>query len=207
MTRLEYSIQILHTPTMCAGLENLTLTWPVRGPSIHPPCSSPLRCVNMQFLVRTKYTPYHSTAYALRHIIHPVYPVPIPTAPTLRKMGFQNASSSDRELRRGEARCGERREARCTGTCVVLAATGSELSCSGSFLEGQSTGARGYFTLGWTMVPDSRYCTEDSVGRLLGLIRISGVSLSLLTSTLYSNHGTVTVLTANRLTASDTHKK
>jgi len=74
---------------------------------------------------------------------------------------------------------------------VPLAASSSELSCSGRFLEERSKGARGYFTLGWTMVPDSRYCTEDSVGRLLDLHRISGVLLCLLT--LYSNHGTVTV--------------
>lgn len=55
----------------------------------------------------------------------------------------------------------KRGEARCTGTCVLLAATGSELSCSGRFLEERSKIVRGYFTLGWTMVPDSRRTRLD----------------------------------------------
>ena len=92
-----------------------------------------------------RHTPYG-------HIIHPVYPVPtLPRAP-IPKDGIQNASYRmciGNEARRGKAR-------RCTGTCVLLAATGSELSCSGRFLEERSKIVRGYFTLGWTMVPDSR---------------------------------------------------
>lgn len=118
-TRLEllHTILILHTlysDYVYAGLENLTSTWLVRGPSILQ-FTAAMR--EYAFLVRTKYTT-HSTAYALRHIIHPVYPVPtLPRLP-LRKMGFKMPHIEGSGMKRGEAR-------RCTGTCVLLAATGT----------------------------------------------------------------------------------
>lgn len=67
------------------------ITWPVRGPSIHPPCSSPLRCENMQFLVRTR---IQYTKPILRHTPYGTLSIPcrLPRLPHSGRWDFQNAS-------------------------------------------------------------------------------------------------------------------